>query len=38
MNAEQHSQLSARHAVFVPTAMHTQQSGNDYERRRRDRA
>jgi hypothetical protein len=36
MHAAQLGQLSARHAVFVTTAMHMQHPGNDYDRWRRD--
>jgi gentisate 1,2-dioxygenase len=36
MHAEQLDQLSARHAVFVTTAMQMQHPGNDYKRWRHD--
>jgi hypothetical protein len=32
MDAEQLSQLAARHAVLVTTAMHMQHPGDDFER------
>ena len=35
MDAEQLSQLAARHAVFVTTAMHMQHPGDDFETWRR---
>jgi len=36
MHAEQLARLSARHAVFVTTAMYMQHPSNDYERWRHD--
>jgi hypothetical protein len=35
MDAEQVSQIAARHAVLVTTAMHLQHPGDDFERWRR---
>jgi hypothetical protein len=36
MHSEPFDHLSARHAVFVATAMHMQHPRNDYQRWRRD--
>jgi hypothetical protein len=36
MHPEQLGRLSARHGIFVTTAMHMQHPGNDYERWRHD--
>ena len=36
MRSESLDHLSARHAVFVTTAMHMQHPRNDYQRWRRD--